>query len=782
MHRLLPLALWLFMALPAQAAFRAGAATVDIAPTGFPVRVNAMFTERSATQVADPLEAKALALDDGTTRLVICVVDTCMMPRDLIDRAKAAARQATGLPTDRMLVSATHTHSAPSAMGCLGSRVDPAYAALLPGRIAAALTNALARLQPARLGWAQVDAPDLTHNRRWIRRPDRLLTDPFGQANVRAHMHPGHQSPDAIGPSGPVDPQLSVVALQTLEGRPLALLANFSMHYYGSPLLSSDYFGRFARHVATELQAPDSFIALLSQGTSGDLMWMDYSQPRQEIGYDAYARTLARRAAALVRQLDWRNTAPLAMAESTLDLAYRVPDERRLAWAREKAGALGEKLPRTQPEIYALEALELHARQRTELKLQAVRIGDLGLTALPNEVFALTGLKLKRQSPFPATLNIELANGAEGYIPPPEQHALGGYTTWPARTAGLETNAEPRIVEATLALLESVAGRPRRPLVDPPSPHSQAVVAARPAAFWRLEDMSVPVARDAAGGHDARYEPGVALYLDGIAQGRAVHCAGGRVRAALPLGDRYTVSLWVWNGLPHQARAVTGYFLSRGPEGDRAAPGEHLGIGGTHQAGLAGRLFLFNGNQRNEVVAGRSLLAQRAWHHVVLVRDGPRVRVHLDGRAEPEIDAAFVHTVPDGETNLFLGGRSDRLFGLEGKLDEVAVFTRALAPAEITQLHASAGLPAPAVTNATAPAAATVPAAPDFPPLSPQDALQQIRVREGYTVELAASEPLVLDPVAIDWSADGRLWVVEMADYPLGMDGAGKPGGRVRVL
>ena len=53
---------------------------MDISPIGFPVRVNAMFTERSADKVVDPLFAKALALVDGTMRLVLCVVDTCMMP------------------------------------------------------------------------------------------------------------------------------------------------------------------------------------------------------------------------------------------------------------------------------------------------------------------------------------------------------------------------------------------------------------------------------------------------------------------------------------------------------------------------------------------------------------------------------------------------------------------------------------------------------------------------------------------------------------------------------
>lgn len=68
------------------------------------------------------------------------------------------------------------------------------------------------------------------------------------------------------------------------------------------------------------------------------------------------------------------------------------------------------------------------------------------------------------------------------------------------------------------------------------------------------------------------------------------------------------------------------------------------------------------------------------------------------------------------------------------------------------------------------------------PPKSPEESRQTIRVRPGFQVELVASEPLVHDPVAFDWGADGRLWVVEMVDYPIGLDGAGKPGGNVRVL
>ncbi|MEC7565304.1 MAG: PVC-type heme-binding CxxCH protein [Planctomycetota bacterium] len=72
----------------------------------------------------------------------------------------------------------------------------------------------------------------------------------------------------------------------------------------------------------------------------------------------------------------------------------------------------------------------------------------------------------------------------------------------------------------------------------------------------------------------------------------------------------------------------------------------------------------------------------------------------------------------------------------------------------------------------------------NIPPLPkpPEDSLKSIQTIPGFKVELVAAEPLVMDPVAFDWGTDGRLWVVEMADYPLGLDNKGKPGGRVKYL
>lgn len=705
--------------------FRAGAFVVDITPTNYPVLVNAMFTERVATNTVDRLTVRSLALDDGSTKILFAVVDTCMVARDLMDQAKSMASSVTGIPTDRMLVSATHTHSAPSAMGCLGSRMDTNYAAFLMPRIAESLIGAANRLQPARIGWGVVDDWDHTFNRRWIRRPDKKLTDPFGDVSVRAHMHPGYQSPDAVGPSGPVDPGLSVVALQTLEGRPLALLANYSQHYYGSPLLSSDYYGRFCQHVASQLGAdaaadPGVFVPIMSQGTSGDLMWMDYGAPAKDIGYDAYARAMAESVARLVRGMTFREWVPLAMAERKLALGYRVPDAARLAWARRVAGALEGRLPGTLPEIYALESIYLHERPRTEIKVQAIRIGDVGIATLPNEVYAITGLKLKAQSPFQTTFNIELANGAEGYIPPPEQHKLGGYTTWAARTAGLEVTAEPKIVEALLGLLEEVAGKPRRAMTDSHGTYAKAVLRSKPYAYWRLNEAIIPTAHDASGrGRDASFEDGVALYLPGAGQAvgfhpaalevpnafsdgqinRAIHIAGGRLRASLPkLPDSYSIELWVWNGLPVTARDVTGHFYARGVDGVTDGMAEHLAIGGTALASsggsTAGRLVLgVSGTSSVSPWVGRTELAMRTWHHVVLVREGSSARVYLDGNPIPEIQANSLPRIRSG--SMFFGGRHDGVAGLEGKMDEVAVYDRALKAKDITEHFRRAALKRP---------------------------------------------------------------------------------------
>jgi hypothetical protein len=104
--------------------FRAGAAKVDVTPQDLPAIVNGGMLERLIEEINDPLFARAIVLDDGKTKIAVVLVDSCMMPRELLDHAKQLASQATGIPANRILISATHCHSAPSVFSCLGSSVD----------------------------------------------------------------------------------------------------------------------------------------------------------------------------------------------------------------------------------------------------------------------------------------------------------------------------------------------------------------------------------------------------------------------------------------------------------------------------------------------------------------------------------------------------------------------------------------------------------------------------------------------------------------------------------
>jgi hypothetical protein len=418
------------------------------------------MTEVLATEINDRLHARALVLDDGKTRLAIVIVDSCAMGRELLDDAKRRAQKATGIPTDRMLIAATHTHSAPSVWAALGSDVDIDYAQFLPGAIAEAISEANKQLVPARIGLAigrdEVDVGC----RRWLMRPDAAPTNKFsGKKNDLAQMHPGFNNPKALRATGPVDPEVPVLAVQTRDGRPLATLTNYSMHYVGAKAISADYFAVVCNKLQALLQAEPGYVGLHSNGTSGDQWLMDYNLPaRREFTIDSVATNVAQAAFEAYRRIEFKDWVPLVMAERLLEVGVRMPTAEEVREARAVVESFAGRKPKTVEEVYARETILLSEMPPSrELKLQAIRIGDFGIAAIPNEVFAASGLTIKRRSPLQPTFTIELANGAEGYIPPPDQHALGGYETWRARSSCLEERAEVKIVSAVLDLLDAVS-------------------------------------------------------------------------------------------------------------------------------------------------------------------------------------------------------------------------------------------------------------------------------------------------------------------------------------
>lgn len=669
----------------ARGELKAGAAIIDITPTQLPAIVNGGMMSNSANSVKTRLNARAIVLSDGNERIALVVADSCMMPRDLLDEAKQLASTRTKLRPDRIMISATHTHSAASCMGALGTDADPNYVPLLRQKLVEAIVAAEANLESAEVGWGSASAPEYTALRQWVRRPDRLAMDPFGNPTVRANMHAARNPDDAIGPAGPEDPELSIISFRsTQDKRPIAALANFSMHYFSDKPISADYFGLFSdglQAVMKERQPnAKNFVAMMSHGCSGDVWRRDYflPAPSPDVTIEEYSQGLLAIATKAYDAIAYQANASLSMAEARLPMRYRVPDAQRLEWSKRVVAEMGDRLPKSDTEVYAREQLILHERQSTEIVVQAIRIGDIAIATTPCETYALTGIKLKLQSPSKKTMVIELANGGDGYIPPPEQHPLGGYNTWAARSAGLEVTAEPRIVAADLLLLEQVFSKPRRAYDQTHGPVAKAYKDGA-LAYWRLHDFAPPIAHEETGNYDATFEPGVLFFLDGddtreFTEGesnRCVHFAGGRMQVDLPRMDKqFTVKLSFWNGMPDEAREVAGWMFSNDHDFSISSAGIHLGLGG--KGDVAGRLILQVGT--GKPIVGKSTVKRWTWHQVQLERSNTEIRVYLDGSKEPEIRLTVDETKQGTSSQFFFGGRSDSKDNWEGRLDEIAVY------------------------------------------------------------------------------------------------------------
>jgi len=456
--------------LPAQSEkpeLKAGAFAIDITPRKFPISLNGHMTDRAAPSAFDKLHARCLVLDDGNAPILFVVVDSCVIPRHLFDEAKERIAEALPIKVDRMLMSATHTHSAPAVAGVFQSDPDADYSAFLVDQIVKGAERAYKRLEPAQVGWGIGHDATQVYCRDWFMKPGTALTNPFGgTTNDRVQMHPGYLNPNAIKPTSEVDPEIGLLAVKTKDGRPLAILANYSMHYagYGIPpgLASADYFGRFADRIKTLVGADSSnpdFVGILSNGTSGNVHCYDYGKPKNEsLTIDTVADSVAKAALKAYEKIEFHTQVPMVVRESKMTLPLRLPSEEEVKQAREVLeGAKGRAL-KGLPEYYARETVLLSEYPKeVEFKLQALKIGELGIAAIPCEVFVETGLAIKQESPLKPTFTIELANGYNGYIPPPSRHELGGYATWRARSSCLEVEAEPKIRDEVLRLLNEVA-------------------------------------------------------------------------------------------------------------------------------------------------------------------------------------------------------------------------------------------------------------------------------------------------------------------------------------
>ena len=448
--------------------FLAGAATSNITPK-IGSSINGNFRDVKVQNIHDETHARSLVLDDGKTCLAFVVMDLCMASREILDKAKARAHDETGIPVENMLMSAIHTHSGGTAVPTGQSDPDPAYVDFLSERAADALIRAYRNRKPARIGWGVGHEPNQVFNRRWKMKPGTPMPNPFGGQD-QVKMNPGVGNPNLLEPAGPTDPEVPVISIQSLDGQPIAVLANYSLHYVGGVKpgdVSADYYGMFATRISELLNGDHNhqgppFVGIMTNGTSGDINNIHWAANKR-ISEPPYkhmhmvANTLAADVYKVILGIEYKDWVSLASFQKEISLGVRRPDDKEVKRAQDIVSkAKGPEMISTE-EVYARETLFMKDYpEEVTIILQAFRIGDLAITAVPAEVFAETGLEIKAKSPFKPTFTIELANGYNGYLPTPVQHKLGGYETWRARSSYLETGASPKITKVLFELLNKL--------------------------------------------------------------------------------------------------------------------------------------------------------------------------------------------------------------------------------------------------------------------------------------------------------------------------------------
>ncbi len=450
----------------------AGAATAVITPN-LGVSLCGSMQDRRAENIHDDLHARCLVLDNGDTRLALVLLDLIAARKEWLSEIKHSIHGHTGIPLANILISCTHTHSAVTPVDVFQSNADTAYLKWAAPRISDCVRVAVNRLAPARVGWAVGREDRIAFNRRYHMAPGTPLESPFPRGADRVRTNPPVESKAIVRPAGPIDPAVPVLAVQQAnraDGQPLAVYASYALHYVGGnpPAdVSADYFGLVADMLHDRTGGPrrdprQPFVGMLANGCFGDINNIDVRRRLQQpYPYHQMFRVAETLTAAIHdawREVRYRNWVPLGAQETVLELAVRRPSTAEIAHAREVLQRAAQGPLQTLPEIYARETVQLSewpARFRTPI--QALRIGDLAIVALPGEPFCQIGLDVKARSPFKTTMTVGMANDYAGYIPTEEQHALGGYETWRAKSSFLEVKAAGQIQQAALGLLAKLA-------------------------------------------------------------------------------------------------------------------------------------------------------------------------------------------------------------------------------------------------------------------------------------------------------------------------------------
>ena len=220
------------------------------------------FHVRTSESIRDDLFARAMVVQEGGEQLVIVSCDLIWLSAGIVDEARRLIQQHIGAPSERIMISATHTHTGPvTAADGMGPR-DRDYLAALPGRIAKAVVAASKSARDVTLRVGSIDVPGFSSNR-LFRLNDG--TEVFGKR---------HRAADVIERCGPCDTQMVVLAAYDLDHRLAGMLVNLPLHVDvigggNATAISADWPGEMATAVSAIYG--DEVETLFLQGCSGDI-------------------------------------------------------------------------------------------------------------------------------------------------------------------------------------------------------------------------------------------------------------------------------------------------------------------------------------------------------------------------------------------------------------------------------------------------------------------------------------------------------------------------------
>lgn len=417
--------------------FKAGVGRANITPAANYLAAGG-FQENMVKTINEEYWAQAMVLSAGGELVAIVSCDLTAIPNELVEKMRALIEEWTGIPGGSVLICATHVHGAPLTFECPAGTPDEAYLDQLVKKVATSVLLAVQDLKPAKIGAGVGYEDSVAFNRR-LRFPD-------GSVKMNFSLPRGRAYPEAT-PLGPVDPQVSLLRVDTISDEPIGALVGYACHNI------PNFAGELGKYMGRILDAPD-FVALFLPGACGNINYIDHMDPDRGTSLESLpriSRILACEAAKVHQKIR-----PKVIEELKVERVILEIPERGFTRADELPGMAQQKtFIEERQKLRQMGMDKLH-----NVEIQAMALGhDIGVVTNPGQLFAEHGLAIKEGSPFSQTFVVCLANGNCGYVCARNAFQEGGYE--PLRTSSssyLAVDAGERIVESSVDLLGRLSG------------------------------------------------------------------------------------------------------------------------------------------------------------------------------------------------------------------------------------------------------------------------------------------------------------------------------------